>query len=110
MKAYFKSLKWNKGSRELVQGIKKNRVPRNAVYGGKGSYICETPSELILTVTTEEGRDISRNIISLVRAVNGWIRITNKRVEVLEAKLQKISEFSLDGRDYVINLENYICA
>ena len=110
LKAYFKSLEWKKGSRELVQGVKGNRVPYNAISGGNGSFICSTPAELILTVTTEDGRKVSKNIVSIVRNVNGWSRLTNNRVDLLESKLRQAYEFSLDNREYIINLESYITA
>ena len=108
MKAYFKSLKWNKGSRELVQGVKGNRTPYNVICGGNGSFICNVPAELILTVTTEDGRIISRDIIRMVRGVNGWVRLTQNRVDALEQKLKKVDKMELDERDYVANLTAYV--
>lgn len=110
LKAYFKSLEWNKGSRELVQGVKGNRVPYNSISGGNGSFICATPSELILTVTTEDGRDVSRNIISVVRAVNGWTRLTQNRVDSLEDKLRQVDEVELDERQYIVDIESHVWA
>ncbi len=110
MKAYFKSLEWNKGSRELVQGVKGNRVPYNAVYGGNGSFVCGNPSELILTVTTEDGREIFRNIISVVRAVNRWTRLTQNRVDLVEAKFRQAGELELDEREYIVDLDYYVWA
>ncbi len=107
MKAYFKSLVWNKGSRELVQGVKGNKVPYNAISGGNGSFVCGTPSTLILTVTTEDGRDISRNIIKLVRAVNQWTRLTQSRVDMVESALRDKHSFELDEREYILGLEYY---
>lgn len=108
MTATFKKIEWNKGYRELVQGIKGGRRPYNAVYGGNGSYICNNPSELILTVETEDGREISRNIISVVRAVNSWGRITQNRFEMIEAALKNANEFELDEQEYIINLGSYV--
>ena len=110
LKAYFKSLEWNKGSRELVQGVKGNRVPYNAVYGGNGSFVCENRSELILTVTAEDGREISRNIIKVVRAVNRWSRLTQNRVELVETKLIQAGVLELDERDYIVDLDYYVWA
>ena len=108
MKAYFKSLEWKKGSRDFVQGVKGNRVPYNAIYGGNGSFMCSTPSELILTVSSEDGRNISRNIISLVRKVNGWSRLTQNRVDLVESKLMQAGPLELDERDYIVDLEYYV--
>jgi len=110
MKAYFKSLEWKKGSRDFVQGVKGNRVPYNAIYGGNGSFVCENKSELILTVTTQDGRAISRNIIRVVRAVNSWSRLTQSRVALIENKLRQAGEFKLDDRDYIVDLEYYVWA
>lgn len=110
MKAYFKSLEWKKGSRDFVQGVKGNRVPYNAIYGGNGSFVCENRAELILTVITEDGRNISRNIIGVVRAVNGWPRITQNRVDLIESKLMQAGELELDDRDYIVDLESYVWA
>lgn len=108
MKSYFVSLEWNKGSRDFVQGVKNNRVPYNAIYGGNGSFVCETSSELILTVITEDGRKISRNIISVVRAVNRWSRLTQNRVDLVEAKLREVGELELDEKEYVVDLGYYV--
>lgn len=108
MKAYFKSLKWEKGSRDLVQGVRGNRVPYNAISGGNGSFICGTPAKLILTVTTEDGRDISRNIISVVRAVNGWVRITQNRVDAIESGFRNSKVLDLDENENVLALEYYV--
>lgn len=110
MKAYFKSLEWNKGSRDFVQGVKGNRVPYNAIYGGNGSFVCENPAKLILTVIAQDGREVSRNIISVVRAINGWARITQKRVDLVEAKFQQATELELDDEDYIVDLDYYVCA
>jgi len=110
MKAYFKSLEWKKGSRDFVQGVKGNRVPYNAIYGGNGSFVCENKAELVLTVSAEDGRSISRNIISLVRKVNGWSRLTQNRVDLVESKLMQAGPLELDERDYIIDLEYYVWA
>lgn len=110
MKAYFKSLEWKKGYRDFVQGVKGNKVPYNAIYGGNGSFVCETHAELILTVTTQDGRDISRNIITVVKAVNRWSRLTQGRVQLLENKLRQAGELKLDDRDYIIDLDYYVWA
>lgn len=108
MIATFKKIEWNKGYKELVQGIKGGRRPYNAVCGGNGSFICNNPSELILTVETEDGREVSRNIISVVRAVNGWGRITQNRFEIIEAMLKNVNKFELDEGEYIINLGSYV--
>ena len=110
MKAYFKSLKWEKGSRDFVQGVKGNRVPYNAIYGGNGSFVCNTPAELILTVETEDGRRVSRNIINVVRKANGWSRLTQNRVDLIESKLVQAGDLELDDRDYIVDLEYYVWA
>ena len=108
MTATFKSLKWNKGSRYVEQGVRGGRTPYNAVRGGNGSFVCEDPSELILTLVTEDGREISRDIIHLVRGVNSWCRISKNRFERLEAKLKGIHEFELGGNNYIVGLEDYV--
>lgn len=108
MLARFKKIKWIKGSRDFVQGVKGGYRPRNAISGGNGSFVCETPAELILTVQTEDGREVSWNIISLVRAVNGWRRITQNRFDILEAKLKSVDKFILDNENRIVNLADYI--
>ena len=108
MKAYFKSLEWKKGSRDFVQGVKGNRVPYNAIYGGNGSFVCNTPAALVLTVEAEDGRSVSRNIINVVRKVNGWSRLTQNRVDLIESKLMQSREMELDNRDYIVDLESYV--
>ncbi len=108
MKAYFSSLEWSKGYRKLIQCVKGNRVPHNAVSGGNGSFICEVPAKLILRMTTEDGRVVSWNIISVVRAVNHWAKITQNRVELLEDKLMQAGQLELDDKDYVVDLEKYV--
>lgn len=108
MKAYFVSLEWSKGSRKLIQGVKGNRVPHNAVFGGNGSFVCDVPAKLTLTVTTEDGRIVSWNIISVVRAVNHWAKITQNRVELLGDKLMQAGQLELDDKGYVVDLEKYV--
>lgn len=108
LKSYYVSLKWNKGSRDFVQGVKGNKVPYNAAYGGNGSFVCETPAELIITVITADGRKLSKNIINVVKSVNGWSRLTRKRVDLLEAKLMQVGELQLNERDYFVNLADNI--
>ena len=107
MRVYFKSLRWNKSNIELVQGIKNNSVPGNAVRGSNGSFVCKTPSEMLLTLTTEEGRDITYNIIDLVKKANGWSRITDKRFGLVHNALWQEYEFEMSN-GYVCRLAEYL--
>lgn len=69
----------------LVQGIKGGMTPRNAIAGGNGSFVVKgTPSQLILTVKTTEGKYIQLNIINTVRNVLNRSRITEKLCDKLE--------------------------
>lgn len=57
MNAKFVSLRWIKGEpAHLVQGIKGNKTPKNALKGSNGSFIVAgSPTEIILTVELENG-------------------------------------------------------
>lgn len=86
----FEKLTWIKGRTELVQGIKGNSIPYNAIRGGNGSFVVAIPAKLILTY--DGGK--TRNIIFMVKQINGWKKLSQKRFDMLEKKLKEMGEFN----------------
>lgn len=106
--SFFKDLEWKPGDSALVQGVKNNRVPRNAIAGGNGSFICRVPAELILTVTTPQGTEISRDIISVVKRVNDWQKLSQQRFYQLKMKLKAINVFEFDENAFIVDIEKHV--
>ena len=108
MKVRFRNLKWEKGDAKLVQGVKNNKTPKNAVKGGCGSFICATPSSLILEADSADGYYHSWNIINQAKAVNNWERLSENRVNSLRDKLRAHKEFEVDDNDLIKGLAKLV--
>ena len=88
LKAKFYDLTWQKTETALVQGVKGNRVPRNALYGGRGSFVVVTePAKVILELETKYGIE-AFNIIKEIKDVTGRKNISEKLMRILRAELQ----------------------
>ena len=99
VKAHFVELEWIPGEgAHLVQGVKGNRRPKGAYAGGNGSFVVGGESaRLILTLETEEGKHISKNIYYDVKELTDE-RITKKFRENLEDALKEVEyEITKDG-------------
>ncbi len=104
MKARFVSLEWQKGYGELVQGVKNNEVPSNAIRGGNGSFICVWPSSVILKIQLENGSQNEKNIIWVIKKATGRKRMSEKLIENIRQTLKEIDTFELDSRGYIVGL------
>ncbi len=99
VKAHFSELDWIPGEgARIVQGVKGNRRPKRAYAGGNGSFVVGgEPAKLILTLKTEEGKYISKNIYYDVKELTDD-RITKKFRENLEEALKEVEyEITKDG-------------
>ncbi|MBP3832200.1 MAG: hypothetical protein ILA02_07510 [Clostridia bacterium] len=104
MKARFVSLEWQKGYCDLVQGVKHNEVPSNAIRGGNGSFICTWPASVILKIEREDGSFSERNIIWLIKKATGRKRMSEKLIKNVRQTLKEIDTFELDSRGYIVGL------
>ena len=97
--ARFEGLEWIKGEgRHLVQGVKGNRRPRGAMYGGHGSFMVRgTPAELILTVSDVNGKKRKIDVIDVVKRVNGWQNLSDKRVNTLTKELRQKGDIDMSN-------------
>ena len=103
--AKFEKLTKIPGDSKLVQGVKYGRVPRNAVAGGNGSFIVAERAKLILTVRTEEGKCIQKDIYLEVKDHTSK-RITPRFRDEIEATMQNFN-FIVEGED-ILNLDEVL--
>lgn len=103
----FLNLKWIKGERRhLVQGVKGNRVPRGALYGGHGSFMVSgSPTELLLTVEDSNGKQSLIDVIDTAKEVNNWKKLSDNRFNNLKEKLQQKGEIDMDNLEEELRLD-----
>lgn len=94
----FRSLRWIKSEQlHLVQGVKGNRRPYGAMYGGNGSFMVSgPPAQLILTLEDSNGRLGDINVIDIVKATNNWQKLSENRVMQLESMLMQKGEIDVN--------------
>lgn len=99
------------GYSELQQGVKGNKVPKNAIKGGNGSFIISDPARCLITIDTKEDGEFELDITDDIRTAlrkNGAKRISEKKAnEALHGLMGKEVELSNDGRT-VENLADII--
>ena len=98
--ARFERLEWVKGEpRHLVQGVKGNRRPSGAIYGGHGSFMVQgTPAQLILTVKdSDSGESHEFDVIGTAKNANGWQNLSEKRVRTLTTKLRQQGDIDMSN-------------
>lgn len=72
----------------LVQGIKNNKRPKNALYGGNGSFIVKGESpKIIIKIKLWDKSLIGRNIYYTVKSNTMRDRITEKYADKIAGKL-----------------------
>lgn len=72
----------------LVQGIKGNRRPKNALYGGNGSFIVKGESpKIIIQIKLWDNTVISKNIYYLVKENSLRERVSEKYADKIAGKL-----------------------
>ncbi|MBP3801863.1 MAG: hypothetical protein J6I85_07590 [Clostridia bacterium] len=91
MNAKFVSLRWIKGEpAHLVQGIKGNKTPKNALKGSNGSFIVAgSPTEIILTVELENGNVCRYDIYRQILLETGRKKMSQKLFDTVESKFEK---------------------
>ena len=102
----YHNLIWDKAYVRPVQGIKNNRIPENAVKGGQGSFLVEDrPATLTLELKDEDGKHFQIiEILDLVKELNDWKRISQKRVDALSKKLEETGSFNIDDLPDILTL------
>ena len=103
----FLDLRWEKSSPPvLVQGVKNNQAPKNAIGGGNGSFIINNDSsELILIYMDNNGLEHQINIIDDVKKINNWSRLSENRVNYLKEKLNDTENFSIEKLAEILKLQ-----
>lgn len=98
-------LSWEKSTPYIKSGFKNGKVPHGAVAGGNGTFIITTPSALNLTICAENEEVYTRDIMSLVKGVTGWKRLSKKRFQSLKDAFEDVDtfEFSDEGISEVIS-------
>lgn len=91
----------------LVQGIKGGRMPKRALGGGNGSFIVQdNPSQLILTLKTDDDEYIRTNIIQTVRNVldrrNVTLKLRNKLEDAFSTAKFEISDGCINNLEEII--------
>ena len=101
MNVKFVSLEWEKGEAPyLLQGVRGGRRPSGALYGGNGSFMMPgKPASLYLKYEGESGEIGKRNIIYEAKGINDWQKLSQKRVDTLERKLEKLGTFDIDDSE-----------
>ena len=69
-------LSWEKSTPCIKSGFKNGKVPHGAVAGDNGTFIITTPSTLNLRICLENEDVYTRDIMSLVKDVTGWKRLS----------------------------------
>lgn len=104
MKAKMVDLKWKKCSpARCVSGIKGGYRPPQAVAGGYGTFIViDEPAQIHIVMEDEHGRRYdSGDIISDIRRIMCWQKITENRVNQLRSALSnRVFEIDSYGRIY----------
>ena len=106
--ASFKNLNYEHSTSGVRGGFKNHYTPRNALYGGNGTFRLYTPSELTLTLHSDDGKIIRKEISSLFKNVNGFQKLSDKRVDALESKLKNVDHFEVDDNGYIVGLKDII--
>lgn len=98
-------LSWEKSTPCIESGFKNDKVPHGAVAGDNGTFIITTPSTLNLRICLENEDVYTRDIMSLVKDVTGWKRLSPKRFKSLEDAFKNVDtfEFSDEGISKVIS-------
>lgn len=102
MNATFYNLIWEKGqSPYLEQGVKGNKRPRRALYGGNGSYmVAGDPARLYLSVLGDDGKIYRSNIYGRVMKETGRQRMSEKLYDSVYNKFQNAT-FAVDSNNYI---------
>ena len=103
MHAKFKDLTWEKGTVNIVNARGYGSIPRDAIRTSYGSYIVPNSAKLYLILQAEDGRTISKDIVKVVKDINGWDKISEKRYNNLRARLEH-QNFLIDENDNIENL------
>jgi hypothetical protein len=103
MHAKFKDLTWEKGTVNLVNARSYGSIPRDAIRTSYGSYIVPNPAKLYLVLLAEDGRTITMDIVNVVKNINGWNKISEKRYNKLRARLEN-QTFLIDEDDNIVDL------
>lgn len=98
-------LTWEKNTPCIKSSFKNGKVPHGAVAGGNGTFIITTPSTLNLTICIGDEEVYTRDIMSLVKDVTGWKRLSPKRFQSLKDAFEDVDtfEFSDEGISEVIS-------
>lgn len=102
MKAFFKKLIWEKSG--VIQKTDCTYDASKKEKNSKQSLNSSISSRLNLIVITERGEYITFNIIDLVKFVNGWVKMSEKRYNSLHEKLTNVDAYSIDKRGNIQNL------
>ena len=102
--AIFQKLTWEKGTASVSLRYN-NNIPSNAKYGANGTYIVTTPAKMFLTIYTDDGRVVTKDIADTVRQINNWKNFSKQRFTQLNARLKNYNQFQIDENDDVIGLE-----
>lgn len=103
--AKFEKLTKIPGTGKLVQGVKHGQVPKNAVAGGNGSFIVAERARLILSVRTEQGKCVQKDIYLDVKEYSSR-KITEKFKDEIETNMKDFN-FIVEGEN-ILNLDEFL--
>ena len=103
MNATFKDLTWEKGTISFWKGEGNFYLPHGSIKASNGKYIVPNSARLNLSLLTEDGRTITVDIANVVKNINGWGKISEKRFKNLKVRLEK-QNFVVDENDEIVDL------
>lgn len=104
MMAEYKGLRWVPSTSYIEQGVKGNRVPKNAIRGGNGSYRCTVPGEVSVKFSVGK-KEIEFDVMHDLRVATGRQRVTKKLVKAFNKEMAEIGSFEYDEDGRILGID-----
>ncbi len=92
------TLKYVQASAGIETGVKNNRVPRNSIRGGNGTFLVANPPQIYATFGDDDGSFIRKDCYSEIKsAVDGRRKVTEKFVIEVFKIISADGKFGIDG-------------
>ena len=106
MNASFVDVTWVKGDSAIYTGYRNGERPKGKSYGGNGTFRVNSPSEVLLELETKDG-NLSVDINHSLKKILGWKKMSNKRMNKLNAYLPEV-DWEVNDQGQIQNLDTIL--